>query len=82
MEKTIKDWQDADMTRIIKCIHRNQLPNDYAFKNFNLVVPPGINCTKLCRGSTALGNSNMLFKVPQGARGNGSQNSKEQIELK
>ena len=50
------------MTRIIKCIHRNQLPNDYAFKNFNLVVPPGINCKKLCRGSTALGNSNMLFK--------------------
>lgn len=52
------------MTRIIKCIHRNQLPNDYAFKNFNSVVPPGINCKKLCRGSTALGNSNMLFKVP------------------
>ena len=59
------------MTRIIKCIHRNQLPNDYAFKNFNLVVPPGINC-----------KSNTLFKVPQDARGNGSQNSKEQIELK
>ena len=69
------------MTRIIKCIHRNQLPNDYAFKNFNLVVPPGINCKKLCRGSTALRNSNTLFKVPQDVRGNGSQNSRSKLNL-
>ena len=69
------------MTRIIKCIHRNQLPNDYAFKNFNSVVPPGINCKKLCRGSTALGNSNMLFKVPQGAREMGHKIARSKLNL-
>ena len=65
------------MTRIIKWKHRN----GHAFKKFNLVVLLGINCEKLCRGLTALGNSDMLSKVPQRSRGNGSQIARSRLNL-